>query len=240
MPGLLELDTIVYFAWKRYKYGDNTAVDDIYDRLLPFCLRVCSKTCGKYISTEDEEASIARLAIVETFEKYDPEKGKFLVYLGRVIKNRIIDYKRSEKKHFTVPLSILSGNRDFKNTVIDDTWVENILDELARKQEIEFFRNLLKSFNISFSELVKSGPKQSKSRKKAQKIAWMIVMDKEIKDHLIEKKVLPIKLLEERCLADRKIIDRYRKFIIANVLIIIYDLPYLKPYVVDKGGEYGG
>jgi len=94
----LNLELLVYEGWKRYHAGDKEAIEDIYEDLMPFCLRVCSRTCGSYIDDSDEEASIARVSIIEAFDRYEPEKGAILIYLGRVIRNRIIDYKRSEKR----------------------------------------------------------------------------------------------------------------------------------------------
>ncbi len=241
VPGPSELDKIVSTAWKRYQDGDNTAIDDVYDYLLPFCLRVCSKTCGKYISTDDEEASIARLAIIEAFDKYNPDRGRFLVYLGQVIKNRIIDFKRSEQKRVTIPFSLLSKEIKSNAELIDGSFVEDIIDDLVRKQEIEQFKDILGKFNISFNELASSGPRQQKTREKVKEIAWLIANDKELAHFLIEKRMLPIKILEDKCSVNRKIMDRYRKFIIANVLIIVYDFSYLKPYVLPgKRGNING
>lgn len=236
---VLQLEKLMNAAWARYRDGDKTSVDDIYDSLMPFCLRICAKSCGKYIDDSDEEASIARLAIIEAFDSYNPERGRFLLYLGRVIRNRIIDYKRVESKRAFIPLSFL--NRESNNTseIRDDSYIEDIVDDLARKQQLDEFRRIIESYHITFDDLVKSGPKQLKSRENANKIARLVAADKEMSSYLLKKKHLPIRLMEERFSVNRKVIDRYRKYIISNALIIIFDLSYLKPYVISsRGGEH--
>jgi len=122
--------------WKDYHNGNKEALNNIYEHLMSFCLRVCSKTCGRYITDHDEESSIARLAIIETLEKYDPAKGSGLVFLGQTIRTRIIDYKRKEKKHILLPIAFLNS-KETRLTGEVDGFFEEILDDLARSQEIE-------------------------------------------------------------------------------------------------------
>lgn len=74
-PEPTSLNSMLDQVWKDYHNGDKEALNNIYEHLMPFCLRVSSKTCGRYITDHDEEASIARLAILEALEKYDPAKG---------------------------------------------------------------------------------------------------------------------------------------------------------------------
>jgi len=236
-----ELDEKLVDAWKKYREGDSRAVDDVYDSVFPFCLRICSRICREYINDSDEEASIARLAMMEAFDNYNPERGKFLVYLGQVIKSRIIDYKRSQKKRRAIPLSLLSRELTDGNLEINDRLIDDIIDDLARKQEIETFKSILGKFKISFGDLANSSPRQQRSRQKAKEIAWLLAGDMELSRFLIEKNMLPGKLLQHKYRVDKKYLEKYRKFIISVAIIIIYDLFYLKPYVWPDGrGDKNG
>ncbi len=231
-----KLEIIVYRGWEEYSAGNINAIDDIYSEIMPFCLRVCSKTCGRYINENDEESSIARFSILEAFDTYDPEKGKILGYLGRVIRSRIIDFKRSEKKKQTISLWEIQNNKNGIEVVSDNS-LEDIVDELARKQEIDVFSQALQSYDINFDDLVKNSPRHNKTREMAKQIAWKIASEEVYRAYLLDKKKLPVKMLEDREMVSRKLVDRYRRYIIANALIIIYDLSYLKPYVLpSKGG----
>ncbi|HNX27950.1 MAG TPA: sigma factor [Syntrophomonadaceae bacterium] len=226
-----KLEKVVYKSWQNYHAGNTGAIEEIYPELMPFCLRICSRTCGRYIDDSEEEASIARMSIIEAFDRYEPDKGHILVYLGRVIHNRIIDYKRSEKLNHTLPLE------DFDLGQIADDQIGDLVDEMARIQEIEQFKLTLNSFDIEFAELVTASPRQNKTRDMAKKICIIIAADEKLQSYLLEKRKLPIKQLEEEHQINRKLIDRYRKYIIAGALILIYDFAQLKSYIwPGKGG----
>ncbi|MDD2586461.1 MAG: sigma factor [Syntrophomonadaceae bacterium] len=232
-----DLENRIYRAWEVYTDGDNSVIDDVYDIIFPFCLRVCSKTCGQFIDSGDEETSVARLALLEAFEGYNPERGRFLVYLAQVIKNRLIDYKRSEKKHFSIPLSFLQKGHEGASEYIDEDYIENIIDGLARQDEIVQLKNILREYDIEFSELVDSSPRQAKTRAKAREIAWSIANNDVTIDYFLKKKKLPVKMLENNFGFNRKLIDRYRKFIVTSTIIILSDFQCLKAYVIPEKRE---
>lgn len=231
-PGGKLLDSRISQVLARYQLGDDAAIEDIYNDLLPFCLRVASKTCNRYINMQDEEASIAQISIMEACQKYNPERGSFYAFLGQVIRNRIIDYKRRENKQRTINFSELNGNRDIFQEPADEDCFEDILDDLVRQQEIEQFKELLGEYQISFEDLCKVSPKYSSAREKAIKVACIIAQNHELSEHLLVKKSLPASDLMKRFSISNKVLDRYRKYIIAGVLVLKYDLSYLKPYVL--------
>lgn len=226
------LENKINQALERYLAGDGSAIEDIYNDLLPFCLRVASKTCNRYISIQDEEASIAQISIMEACQKYNPERGSFHAFLGQVIRHRIIDYKRRENKHRTVNFSDLGENKDSYQEPVDDDYFESILDDLVRQQEIDRFKSLLGEYQISFEDLCKVSPKYSKAREKAIKVTCLIAQSQELSEHLLAKKSLPASVLVEKFNVSNKFLDRYRKYIIAGVLVLKYELSYLKPYVI--------
>ncbi|NLT19744.1 MAG: hypothetical protein GXY16_01955 [Syntrophomonadaceae bacterium] len=233
-PEPTSLNSMLDQVWKDYHNGDKEALNNIYEHLMPFCLRVSSKTCGRYITDHDEEASIARLAILEALEKYDPAKGSGLVFLGQTIRTRIIDYKRKEKKHSLLPITFLTRNGSSLTEEVDDGFFEEILDDLARSQEIERLKYLLGDFNIGFEELVQVSPRQTRSRQNANRIIDIIVANDELSNYLMEKKMLPMKELEETWQVNRKLADRYRKYIITAVIIQLNDFPYLKSFILPQ------
>lgn len=225
-----ELEKEIYTGWQRYQQGDKTAIDDIYERVMPFCLKVAAKTCSKYIHEVDEEASIARLAIWEALDKYDEDKGNILYFLGTVIRNRIIDFKRSQKSKKFFFFSFFD-KPETKEVLQDQDFFEEIVEDMARKQDIERYKQILSRFNIDFLELISCSPKHEKTRAESQKIAGLIVNNQELSTYLLQKKLLPIKELEKRYSINRKTVDRYRKYIIASVLIHVYNLSCLKEFV---------
>lgn len=231
-PDKTELDQMLVQACNDYQAGDKAALDRVFDYLMPFCLRVCAKTCGCYISENDEEASIARMAIMEAMEKYDPDRGSYVYYLGQVIHNRLLDYKRKEKRNRLIPFSSLTDSGSSMGETIDDQFLDDILDDMARKQEIAKLNELLNDFNICFTDLAKSSPRQLKSKQHANHIVSIIVGNPALSSSLLENRLLPLKEMEAQWRVNRKLAERYRKYIIAAVLIQLNDLPYLKSYLL--------
>lgn len=233
-----QLEKITVSVWRQYKQGNNAAIEDSFDKIMPFCLRVCARTCGRYIDNSDEEASIARMAMLEAFDKYEPQRGNLLLYLGYVIRNRIIDYKRSEEKRYFTPFSAFQNEHHQIWGGQEQDPAGQILDDLARKQDLDRFITVLQQYDIELQDLVRGSPRQKKTLEAAVSIAGMIASDREMCEYLQEKRMIPIRMLERRCNANRKIIDRYRKFIIASTLILIHDIQCLRPYLNDrKGGQ---
>lgn len=231
-PHNKELDTQLRQIREDYQHGDKSALDELFAGLMPFCLKVCSKTCGYYVNEFDEEASISRLAMIEALERYDPDKGAFLFFLGQVIRSRIIDLKRKEKKHSLIPFTFLSQNGSHLTEIVDERFFEEIIDDLARKEEISRLKKILQDYDICFEDLANASPRQPKSRHNAQYIAGLLANEPQLRSYLLERKMIPIKELEEKWKINRKIVDRYRKFIITTAIIQIYDFPYLQNYLL--------
>lgn len=231
-----ELETIARHTWQDYHSGNKAALSDFYSNVMPFCLRVSSKTCGKYINEFDEEASITRLALIEAFEKYNPQRGSILFYLAQVVRSRVIDHQRQEKRR-PVPMAVLPEKEYNEIATVKENQVEEILDDISRQEEIHRFRILLNEFEINFRDLVDNGPKQARARDKANAIAWLIAGDEEVTSLLLKNKTIPLKLLERKYAVNRKTVDRYRKYIIASVLVAVYDLPTLKAYIEPQRKE---
>ncbi|HRW13121.1 MAG TPA: sigma factor [Syntrophomonas sp.] len=233
---VVDRESQIYQLLLDFRNGNKAALDDIFEQLMPFCLRVCSKTCGKYIYDNDDEASIARLALVEALEKFDPAKGTMMVFIGQVIRNRVIDYKRKEQKQSIISFKLFSRGEDRFEQEADESFFEEIIDSLARKQEIDALQGLLQPFNIAFHELPALSPQQDKTRLSAQQIARIIANDDELRNHLLKKKTLPLKELETSWQINRRLADRYRKYILVTALIYMHDFPLLQEYILPKKG----
>src|SRR5687768_16739089 len=69
----------------------------------PFIAAAVEKTTGRYVSYgNDEELSIGLMAFDEAIIHYDREKGNFLSFAQNIIRRRLIDYYRKQKKHKAV------------------------------------------------------------------------------------------------------------------------------------------
>ena len=65
-----------------------------------------------------------------------------------------------------------------------------MLEQEQRREEILHFKERLKSFGLSFSDLLEHSPKHTDARQNAIKVAYTLVEHEELKKILFEKKQL--------------------------------------------------
>ncbi|MFD0825103.1 RNA polymerase sigma factor SigI [Neobacillus cucumis] len=223
---------------KLIQQGDRILLNELIESYKPFIAKTVSSVCKRYIYESDDEFSIGLLAFNEAIEKYSSERGSSLLSFSEVlIKRRVIDYirKQTKNQHISLDFQTSSLEEESPGTVIvNELSLENYhkkTDEQLRKDEIIQFQQLLKTFDLNFSDLVENSPKHADARKNAILTAKMIVDHPELKEILLEKKRLPIKQLEKMVDVSRKTIERNRKYIIAIALILSGDYVFLKDYI---------
>jgi len=217
--------------------GDEQGINSFVEEYKPFIASCVEKVTGRYVRYgEDDELSIALMAFVEAINSYDNRKGSFLSFSQNVIKRRLIDYFRKEKKHSsTVSLNECYG--DDEDQEIDLSTNESI--EKFSKEEISEYRRLeiedlkmeLRKWDISISDLVESSPKHDKTRRLYAGIAKYIVSRPELISIIMNKKYLPVADIEKDMGIPRKKIERARKYIIAVVVIILGDYQYIRNFI---------
>lgn len=234
-------DEILYLVDEAQK-GDSEAREFLIKKYTPFILKTASKSCGKYISLgQDDESSIGLLAFNEAIDSFKKDNGgSFLSFAQIVIKRRLIDFFRKEKREEKViPLSFYKDTEDFEAntfewTIEGKSAVESFSkseEAEARKQEIFHYNQILKDFGLSFAELVEVSPKHQDARINAIKVAKLIAEQPSLRSSVLEKKTLPLKEIASQVDISRKTIERNRKYIIAVFLILVNDLMFLKEYL---------
>ena len=106
-PEQTNLNRMLDQVWKDYHNGNKEALNNIYKHLMPFCLRVCSNTCGRYITDHDEEASIARLAIIETLKNMTLPKVQAWFFSDRLSEPALLIISVKRKNIVCCPLHFL-------------------------------------------------------------------------------------------------------------------------------------
>lgn len=225
----------------RARGGDETARNQLLKDYIPFVAKSASQATGRYIRRgQDDEFSIALAAFNEAIERYDLDRGtSFLGFADTVIKRRLIDYFRSKQaKQRDLPFSDFEV-QDEEENVINYVEVQKSIEAHqvtvesdARREEIMRFTMMLSDFEISMEELVDISPKHQDARENAIEVAKVIAAQKELCEHLITKKSLPLKALMKHVSVSRKTIERQRKYIIAVSLILIGDFEMLQDYIV--------
>ncbi|MDQ2085147.1 RNA polymerase sigma factor SigI [Herbivorax sp. ANBcel31] len=211
-------------------------INKFVEEYKPFIAACAKKVAGRYVSYGcDDELSIGLIAFVEAIKAYKSSKGNFLSFSQNVIKRRIIDYYRKEKKHAEV-LSLKSNNNDEESEI--DLSVMKSLENYSKEEASEYRRlelqqlsQELEEWNISFLELVKISPKHKSTRLVVSQIVRFILSRREMLEGIKKSKTIPMAEIEKHLKIPRKKIERFRKYIITVLLIYTGDYQFIKEYV---------
>ena len=77
----------------------QTDLEELVSKYEFFILRCASDSTGKYISKHDDEWSVALEGFVSAVNHYDPSIGEFMPFAKLIIKRRLIDYARKQKRY---------------------------------------------------------------------------------------------------------------------------------------------
>lgn len=211
---------------------DSRKRDLFIEAYKPFIAATVSKICGKYKSYGiDEELSIGLLAFNEAIDKFDG-RGSFLSFSKLVIKSRLYDYFRYQKRRGEGESLYSEDGRETQGIV--DISFDSALKNQQRSEladEIELFKNELLKYDISMTELVKASPKHGKKRHAVKKVISFIQSEEKCLEFFKQSGNLPLKIIESNLNISRKLIEPYRKYVIASVLIFLGNYTYLKEYL---------
>jgi RNA polymerase sigma factor len=217
----------------------NEEIDRFVDEYKPFIAGCAQKVTGHYlVYGRDDELSIALIAFSEAIGSYDLGKGNFLSFAQNVIKRRLIDYYRKEKKHNkTISLSAYFKEEN-EDSICEDLSTNESVDRFTKEElneyrrlEIEELKKELARWEISFRDLVEASPKHNSTRKIYSDIVRYIISQPILLAQLKLKKYLPILEIEKNTQIPRKKIERSRKYIIAVIIIATGDYQYLDEYI---------
>ncbi|NMB98255.1 MAG: RNA polymerase sigma-I factor [Clostridiaceae bacterium] len=215
---------------------NNEDINIFIEEYKPFIASCAVKACGKYLKYgEDDELSIALIAFTESIDAYDASKGNFLTFAQGVIRRRIIDYYRKEKKHIDiVSLNDIHSENDDDFDLSDRKALEKqqLADlNASRRLEIEEFKRELEKWDINLHDLVKESPKHKSTRDICSKVIKYIISKPETVEFIMQKKYIPLSDLEKSLKLSRKKIERFRKYIIAMIIIATEEYQFLKEYI---------
>lgn len=188
-----------------------------------FILQQAYYGSGHVIDKSSDEWSISLIAFAQAVDTYRPEKGSFATYARVLIRNRLIDYFRSQNRHHPEVQMAPEDMAEFR---------EKDKGESLR-DEIMVLNTRLEAYGISFSELEKSSPKKGRTRKACGRILNYMADHPELCTDMKKKKLFPVKEVEENLKIHRKIMERHRKYLITAVEILSGDYPELAEYLVS-------
>lgn len=202
---------------------NNDAADDLIRRYLPFIRAESSKFMGRICTESDDEFSIAMIAFHEAILGYSWERGAFLSYAAMLIRNRLIDYTRKEKRHQgNLSLDVPDGEdeRTLLEQVADS---RDVLEEShnleATQQEIAELAGVLQTFGVSFADVADHSPKQERTKQTCLEAIHYAIANRQLLDELLQTRKLPLAKLVKEAGCDRKTLERHRKYVLAMLVI---------------------
>ncbi len=231
-----ESNTYTASVLEKIKAGDENLKEQFIKDNILYITKLVSNILGIYIDDRNsEEFSIGLLAFNEAIDHYDPKRsGDFFKYSYLVIKHRIIDNARKNKRYEnTLFFSEVEGNPDFNEKYMISN-SQNQFEKIEIREEFKAFEKYLKDFEISIDDLVSSSPKHKDSRLLSIRIARVIAEDEVLFVKMINKKRIPMSDLLKQIKVSKKTVLRNRKFIIAVSLILRSNFDDLKTFVVSS------
>ncbi len=225
---------------------DERALETFIEKSGQFILFQAFKAVHHFVSTSDDEWSVALIAFNEAIRTWDEEKGPFKPFASLVIKRRLVDHLQSEKRHaaeVSVEPYALNGDyeedEDSVNSRVRQTTYEvaGYADEgstpgtSATADEIEAVQQLLQPYGFSFYDLTACSPKAEKTKNSCAKAVRGILASEELAASMRKDRALPMKKLTELTGIDRKILERHRRYIIAAAEILSGDFPVMASYM---------
>ncbi len=199
---------------------------------------------GHYVTQSDDEFSIALLAFNDAIDSFDLSKGEFDGFAALVIRRRLYDYLRSEKR-FSQEISLEPYAID-ADDIRDEEEVSSLAMEVRSKameqalsgedardikDEIEAVGIILSRYGFTFMDLAEASPKAKKTKDGCIQVVALILGKKELLVKMRAQKSLPIKDILSEVDVTRKLLERHRRYIIAAAEILDGDYPLLAEYM---------
>ena len=202
---------------------NSRAADDLIQPYLPFIRAQTARFLKRFPEDGQDELSIAMFAFYEAAMAYRSGKGAFLKLAAATIRNRLIDYCRKEGRHTgMLSLNIPSGengDQTMEDKLPDSRdELEELHDRSSAQKEIREFSEQLKLFGLSLSDIADNCPQQERTM-----AACMLALDyarqnPDLLEQLVKTQKLPLAQLVEGSGAERKTLERHRKYIVAILL----------------------
>jgi RNA polymerase sigma factor len=204
-----------------------------------FIYSTTSKLCKRHLSWEnDEELSISLMAFNIACDKYNITKGNFYGFCKVIMKNALIDSFRKNKNSPNLTFEKNDSNVDYIDEKNSLNNYETKIENQFRVDEITTFSVELLKYKIDFNSLISLSPSHRDTRDNLLNVAFLCARDESILSHMKTKRRLPTKEIILLTASNRKLIEKWRIYIISLILILTNpEYVYLKSYLNIKEGE---
>ena len=224
--------------------GDEEARENLIKEQQQMILRTASSASYGYVTTSDDEWAVALEAFSRAIDIYEIEKGDFLPFSQMLIKRALIDYHRGEKRAEqeipTAPYILEGGGEpeeDIQGVYPAVVKISSQAADTSLKDEIIAANEMLKEYGFRFFDLTECSPRQDKTKEECAAAIRYVQKHSEVLGELKHTHKLPIKVIAKGSGVSKKILDRYRKYLIMAILILEGDYPFIAEYLKFVGKE---
>ena len=222
---------------------DERAREELITRQEKYILSVASRAKHRFVTKNNDEWAVALCAFSHAIDTYRAEQGAFLPYAETLIRHSLIDAHRQEARHapeISVSPDLFDGNAEEgeSNPVLGATLQASVrAADTTLRDEILAANEALQKYGFRFFDLTGCSPGRENSRNACLRAAEAIVASEECYMMFVRSRQLPVKYLVSEYGIPRKLIERYRKYIIAVAVIHAGDYPALQEYIHLGRGE---
>lgn len=213
---------------------DAQAADRFIRAYMPFIRAETARFLKRPpIEGHDDELSIAMIAFHEAICGYSHARGTFLKYASMLIRSRLIDYHRKERRHRGgVSLDTPAGEEDtpLAHTLSDEKdYSEEMAVREATREEIQELTRQMEEFGVCLSDVADNCPRQQRTLEACRKVLQYAREHEELLEEMLQTKKLPLAKLSLGSGVERKTLERHRKYLVALLLI------YTNGYEIIRG-----
>lgn len=213
---------------------DIQAADELIRSYMPFIKAETARFLKRApIEGHDDELSIAFMAFHEAIGGYSSMRGSFIKYASMLIKSRLIDYHRKERKYRNlISLDTPAGEEEtpLADTLSDQKdYSGEMITRNATRAEIEELSRQMETFDVSLSDVADNCPRQQRTLDACRCALSYAKENPSLLEELLQTKRLPIAKLCEGSGVSRKTLERHRKYMVALLLI------YTNGYEIIRG-----
>ena len=221
----------------------NDAADRLIEQYLPFIRSETAKFLQRPPSDSDDELSIAMIAFHEAVCGYEKGRGAFLPYAATLIRSRLIDYDRKERRHrHGVSLDAPRGEEE--DGALLDTLADpsdhsgELITREATAFEIRELSEQMASFGVSLSDVADNCPRQQRTLEACRAAFAYGKSRPDLLERLVRTGKLPLGELAQGSGVERKTLERHRKYLMALLLICTNGYEIIRGHLhqVMKGG----
>lgn len=213
---------------------DVQAADAFISAYMPFIKAETAKFLKRPpVEGRDDELSIAMLSFYEAIRGYARERGGFLRYASILIRSRLIDYRRQERRHSGV-LSLHAPAGE-EGQALEDTLADGrdhsgeLVEREATREEIRALTRQMARFGVRLSDVADNCPRQQRTLDACRQALQYARETPELLEELLRTGRLPIARLAGGSGVARKTLERHRNYMIALLLI------YTNGYDIIRG-----